>query len=436
MSGSPSTEPSDFSSGGTWSPNQTSIIFPQEVDSFASPRLGFAASHSTTTWSMVKARSKEDNDRASLMLELEEMLADLKAPKPAASINRTPSQFQTSVLPPPRKSVAPRQHSLSHEFNSHSRKDPLSPYSKNSLDVNVLDGIEGALMGIDDTTSKFPPPSMIPRSTTAVPSFSRPALRHGQVMPASVLSSPSNALDQRALDQQPIPILTGVVAPFHVAKVKVLFWDKLPRNSKSRPCVWHFEPAYNDQGAYIVPSSNENFLDVLKTPGSRNKQSIAWLDDRTNAWNCQDVDEPIYIEDGRPVLLCNYRIADTLSINWVTVRELTGYKHKSFEPTHPYRSRGLVSPSKRGEHSMRDKPAGQVLQTLEEFELDLATNKRGEPVINRFRSRFRDFKGSISAMNRIRRAARALSEEERKVYTSPNAGRMFGEIIDNHKGGH
>lgn len=285
------------------------------------------------------------------------------------------------------------EHPRSADVASLSSTDSPSHSQPNSLDSSVLDGPR-------IRTRKAPTPRYIPRYIPR---------------PRSVLQN-----FRSPVTAQP--------------SVRVLVWTKLPTDSKARPGVWHFKPAYSDQGTCIVPSSNGHLLDVLASLGSRDGRQIAWFDYGTGAWNYQDVDTPIHIEHDRPILLCNYRVAHQLSVNWAIVGELTGYKYRSFEPPQPYRV--SVSPCKRGEHSMRDKPAGQVLQALEEFELDLATNKRGEPVINRFRSRFHDFKGSISAMNRIRRAARALSEEERKVYTSPNAGRMFGEIMDNHKGGH
>ncbi|CCA74924.1 hypothetical protein PIIN_08894 [Serendipita indica DSM 11827] len=188
------------------------------------------------------------------------------------------------------------EHPRSADVASLSSTDSPSHSQPNSLDSSVLDGPR-------IRTRKAPTPRYIPRYIPR---------------PRSVLQN-----FRSPVTAQP--------------SVRVLVWTKLPTDSKARPGVWHFKPAYSDQGTCIVPSSNGHLLDVLASLGSRDGRQIAWFDYGTGAWNYQDVDTPIHIEHDRPILLCNYRVAHQLSVNWAIVGELTGYKYRSFEPPQPYR---------------------------------------------------------------------------------------------------
>ncbi|CCA74922.1 hypothetical protein PIIN_08892 [Serendipita indica DSM 11827] len=132
---------------------------------------------------------------------------------------------------------------------------------------------------------------------------------------------PPNAIEK---PQTPLP------PPLPNIRVPVVFWSQLP-NAMDRPFTWSFNGMRTHQGIVVIPSSSIQFCNLLKSPFSENQQVIAYFNYKTNTWHGQEVEEPIITEEGRPVLLCNYRIISQMSVDWDVVKDLTEYEHPSFQ---------------------------------------------------------------------------------------------------------
>lgn len=233
-------------------------------------------------------------------------------------------------------------------------------------------------------------------------------------------------------------------------------------------------------GHFIKPTSNRQLLNLLRSPSSPDSLSIAYFDYDTGAWHYQDVKESIAMKIGRPVLLSCYRIANKVSVDWAIVQRLTGYVHveqttgytsqhslvHSRSPHKRSKGKGLArdlpderndaethksstlstpysrvpsvslskSPSKKSEAWLWGHPAKDVLEKLERFEKDWLTIKTQSGPKDRvdklFKSVFPGFDGSSSAMNRIRRAAKGLTLEQRQDFVTANETVLYGDVME------
>ncbi|CCA75791.1 hypothetical protein PIIN_09779 [Serendipita indica DSM 11827] len=221
--------------------------------------------------------------------------------------------------------------------------------------------------------------------------------------------------------------------------VEAVFWDKEHDNlegppSAAAPTLWNFSPRISNQRIYIEPSSNEQFTGLLMSPHSQRSQSISYLDYEREIWKTQKATRPIEKQPGRPLLLRNYRLKGP--VNWAEVEALTGYTHKPSNRFAPYTTGPKAPPTKKKESWFTNKPAKGMLENLNKFEDHWerikGKSKHGtkDKVQKLFRSHFPEFDGSVSTMDRARRAAKDLPEKEYGLYMTKNANKPFGEVIN------